>query len=400
MRFAVTKVCGGGGKARAGVLHIGGGGIGMETPALLLSTRKGLPSFVSCDLLASLPLPDSLLLHVCPTHFIEAPPLKTISNIGGLHRMLGLPDHIFVAAAGDSIESLPSSESTNKFGASFDTPSGRRLVKPSDYMELVSCMKPNLWASLADEVPSWATDKRNKISVDRTLRWLDACIALDPASGTNSFGFIVGGSSMEQRRLCATEVSKRNVSGFWIGGFGLGENIEERFSLLSAVTDCLPPEKPRLVSRLGLPEEVLEGVAAGIDLFDSTYIYQLTMGGFALIFPIDMVEGETQNGLLNNDGGDSTKINLRATTYWKDTSRLVDSCSCFTCQNHTRAYLNHLLNVHEMLAQILLEIHNTHHYLRFFRSIREAIKVGEFDLFRQQFVKKRRAHIAAAVLQV
>ncbi|OEL30611.1 Queuine tRNA-ribosyltransferase subunit QTRTD1 [Dichanthelium oligosanthes] len=388
MRFAVTKVCGSGGKARAGALHIGGGGIGIETPALLLSTRKGLPSFVSCDLLASLPLPDSLLLHVCPTHFIEGPPLKTISNIGGLHRMLGLPDHILVAAAGDSIESLPSSEATNKFGASFETPSGRRLVKPSDYMELVSCMKPNLWASLADE-----------------------------ASGTNSFGVIVGGSSIEQRRLCATEVSKRNVSekqtsyisctdlfvakfdaGFWIGGFGLGENIEERCSLLNAVTDCLPPEKPRLVSRLGLPEEVLEGVAAGIDLFDSTYIYQLTMGGFALIFPIDMVERDMQNGLFHNDGGDSTKINLHATTYRKDTSRLVDSCSCFTCQNHTRAYLNHLLNVHEMLAQILLEIHNTHHYLRFFCSIREAIKVGEFDLFRQQFVKKRRAHIAAAVL--
>ncbi|KAL6641627.1 hypothetical protein ACP70R_019808 [Stipagrostis hirtigluma subsp. patula] len=398
MRFAVTKVCGGGGgKARLGALHIGTGG-GIETPALLLSTRKGLPAFVSCDLLASLPLPDSLLLHVCPTHFMEGPPLKTISSIGGLHRMLGLPDHILIAAAGDSIESLPACEATNKFGASFETPSGRRLVKPSDYMELISCMKPNLWASLADEVPAWVTEKRNKISVDRTLRWLDACIALDPDSGTNTLGVVVGGSSIEQRKLCAAEVSKRNVSGFWIGGFGFGESIEERCNLLNAVTDCLPPEKPRLVSRLGLPEEVLEGVAAGIDLFDSTYIYQLTMGGFALIFPVDMVEREMQNGVFNNSGPDYSKINLRATTYRKDTSRLVDSCSCFTCQNHTRAYLNHLLNVHEMLAQILLEIHNTHHYLRFFRSIREAIKVGEFDLFRQQFVENRRAHIAAAVL--
>ncbi|KAL6905955.1 hypothetical protein ACP4OV_003556 [Aristida adscensionis] len=383
MRFAVAKVCGGGGKARVGALHIGGAG--METPALLLSTRKGLPAFVSCDLLASLPLPDSLLLHVCPTHFIEGPPSKTISSIGGLHRMLGLPDHILVAAAGDSIESLPASEATNKF------------VKPSDYMELISCMKPNLWASLADEVPAWVTEKRNKISVDRTLRWLDACIALDPDSGTNSFGVVVGGSSIEQRKLCATEVSKRNVSGFWIGGFGFGESIEERCNLLNSVTDCLPPEKPRLVSRLGLPEEVLEGVAAGIDLFDSTYVYQLTMGGFALIFPVDMVERQVQSAVFNHNGADSTKINLRATAYRKDTSRLVDSCSCFTCQNHTRAYLNHLLNVHEMLAQILLEIHNTHHYLRFFRSIREAIKVGEFDLFRQKFVQNRRAHIAAAV---
>ncbi|XP_062205805.1 uncharacterized protein LOC133907738 isoform X2 [Phragmites australis] len=393
MRFAVTKVCGGG-KARAGALHIGGSGI--ETPALLLSTRKGLPAFVSCDLLASLPLPDSLLLHVCPTHFMEGPPSKTISNIGGLHRMLGLPDHILVAAASDSIESLPASEASNKFGASFETPSGRRLVKPSDYMELISCMKPNLWASLADEVPAWVTEKRNKISVGRTLRWLDACIALDPDSGTNTFAVVVGGSSIEQRKLCATEVSKRNVSGFWIGGFGFGESMEERCNLLNE--ECLPPEKPRLVSRLGLPEEVLEGVAAGIDLFDSTYINQLTMGGFALIFPVDTVQREMLNGVFNKSGADYTKINLRATTYRKDTSRLVDSCSCFTCQNHTRAYLNHLLNVHEMLAQILLEIHNTHHYLCFFRSIRDAIKVGEFDLFRQQFVQNRRAHVTAAVL--
>jgi len=123
--------------------------------------------------------------------------------------MLGLPDHILVAAASDSIESLPSSDAANKFGASFETPSGRRLVgnlvlsfsvltgacfgvhldfffvvkffqvKPSDYMELISCMKPNIWASLADEVPAWVNEKRNKVSVDRTLRWLDACIALD-----------------------------------------------------------------------------------------------------------------------------------------------------------------------------------------------------------------------------
>ncbi|KAF0929303.1 hypothetical protein E2562_019886 [Oryza meyeriana var. granulata] len=396
MRFAVTKVCGGGAKARAGMLQIGGSSI--ETPALLLSTRKGLPVFVSRDLLASLPFPDSLLLHVCPTHFMEGPPSKTISNIGGLHHMLGLPDHILIAAAGDSIESLPTSEASNKFGASFETPAGRRLVKPSDYMELISCMKPNLWASLADEVPAWVTEKRNKISVERTLRWLDACIALDVDDGANTLGVVVGGSSVEQRKLCAIEVSKRNVSGFWIGGLGLGDSAEERCSILNAAVDCLPPEKPRLVSRLGLPEEVLEGVAAGIDLFDSTYIYQLTMGGFALIFPVDMVGKKMHNGTFNNRGGDFTKINLRATTYRKDTSRIVDNCSCFTCQNHTRAYLNHLLNVHEMLAQILLEIHNTHHYLCFFRLIRDTIKTGEFDHFCQQFVQNRRAHLAEAVL--
>lgn len=311
--------------------------------------------------------------------------------------MLGLHECIFVAVPRDSIESLPESEGTNKLGASFETPRGRRLVKPKEYVEMISSLKPNLWASLADEVPAWVSEKRNKISVDRTLRWLDDCLALDPASGANILGAIVGGSSAEERKRCASEVAMRNVSGFWIGGFGLGESIEERPALLNAVTDCLPEKKLRQISGLALPEAVLQGVAAGIDLFESTYIYHLTLGGFALIFPPDVLDTQILDSQLSDTGSDCTKINLRAIIYRKDTAPIVKNCSCFTCQNHTRAYINHLLNVHEMLAQILLEIHNTHHYLAFFHSIREAIKGGNFDLFRQRFMEGRRAHLTSAV---
>ncbi|XP_072971025.1 uncharacterized protein [Typha angustifolia] len=398
MRFAVTKACGGGssgGKARAGVLYIAGAVI--ETPSVLLSTRKGLPAFVSRDLLSALPSPGSHLLHVSPIHFMECPASETISNIGGLHQMLGLQQHILVAAASDSVESLPESESTNKLGASFETPCGRLLVKPAKYMEMISSMKPNMWASLADEVPAWVPEKRNATSVDRTLRWLDDCLAMGMKAGIDTLGAIVGGSSIEERKRCAKEVSRRNVSGYWIGGFGLGESSEERSDLLNAVTDCLPEEKLRFVSRLSLPEEVLQGVAAGIDLFDSTYIYHLTLGGLALVFPLDILERDSWDSHLHYDGGDCTKINLRATIYMKDTSPIVDNCSCFTCQNHTRAYINHLLNVHEMLAQILLEIHNTHHYLGFFHSLREAVKGGKFEVFRQQFIDGRRSLLTTAV---
>ncbi|XP_072971027.1 uncharacterized protein [Typha angustifolia] len=316
MRFAVTKACGGGssgGKARAGVLYIAGAVI--ETPSVLLSTRKGLPAFVSRDLLSALPSPGSHLLHVSPIHFMECPASETISNIGGLHQMLGLQQHILVAAASDSVESLPESESTNKLGASFETPCGRLLVKPAKYMEMISSMKPNMWASLADEVPAWVPEKRNATSVDRTLRWLDDCLAMGMKAGIDTLGAIVGGSSIEERKRCAKEVSRRNVSGYWIGGFGLGESSEERSDLLNAVTDCLPEEKLRFVSRLSLPEEVLQGVAAGIDLFDSTYIYHLTLGGLALVFPLDILERDSWDSHLHYDGGDCTKINLRATIY-------------------------------------------------------------------------------------
>lgn len=96
-------------------------------------------------------------------------------------------------------------------------------------------------------------------------------------------------------------------------------------------------------------------------------------------------------------GSDYTKINLRATLYSKDTSAVLEGCTCYTCKNHTKAYINHLLNVHEMLAQTLLELHNTHHYLRFFRLIRESIKAGNFEQFREKFIQSRRDHLGLAV---
>lgn len=211
-------------------------------------------------------------------------------------------------------------------------------------------------------------------------------------AGGSVFGSIVGGSDIEERKRCAEEVARRNVSGFWIGGFGLGESMDERPAVLDVITDALPFEKPRHISGLGLPEEILQGVAAGFDLFDSNYIYHLTIGGFALTFPLDKRESLFDNQ-LSDIGSDTAKINLRATVYKKDNSPIVEDCKCYTCRNHTKAYINHLLNVHEMLASILLEIHNTHHYLGFFGLIRKAIKDGEFEQLRTRFVEGRREHL-------
>ncbi|PPD88552.1 hypothetical protein GOBAR_DD14534 [Gossypium barbadense] len=176
MKFVVKAWSNGG--ARAGILHLGTSTI--DTPSLLLSTRKGLPHFISPDLLSCLPAPESRLLHVSPLHFLEGLSMKTISKIGGLHQLLGLHDHCFVAVPRDSIQCLPEANSTNKIGASFETPCGRLLIKAVEYMEMISSTRPELWATLADEVPAWVSDKRNKTSVDRTIKWLDECISLSP----------------------------------------------------------------------------------------------------------------------------------------------------------------------------------------------------------------------------
>ncbi|KAJ1388020.1 tRNA-guanin [Sesbania bispinosa] len=311
MKFVVKKAWSSG--VRVGALEIGNCPGMIETPALLLSTRKGLPHFISPDLLTSLPSPDSHLLQVSPLHFLEGLSPNTISKIGGLHQMLSLHEYGIAAVPRDSIQCLPEAKGVTKYGASFETPCGRLLIKPKDYVEMISCMRPNIWATLADEVPAWVSDKRNRTSVDRTLRWLDDCLALNPAVGS-VFGAIVGGLNLDERKRCAEEVAKRNVSGYWIGGFGLGEGIDERPALLSTIVDVLPDEKPRMICGLGLPEEILQGVAAGIDLFDSTYIYSLTLGGFALTFSLDK-SGNQDNFQLSQIGSDLTKINLRATVF-------------------------------------------------------------------------------------
>uniref|UniRef100_A0A0A0LMD8 tRNA-guanine(15) transglycosylase-like domain-containing protein n=1 Tax=Cucumis sativus TaxID=3659 RepID=A0A0A0LMD8_CUCSA len=255
MKFAVKAWSNG--KARTGFLQLGNCPAAIDTPALLLSTRKGLPHFISPDLLPSLPSPDSHLLQFSPLHFLEGPSSKTISNIGGLQHLLGLHEYGFAAVARDSVQSLPECDATNKFGASFETTCGRRLIRPVEYIEMISSMKPDIWASLADEVPSWVSDKRNKTSVDRTVKWLDECIALNSTGGA-VFGAIVGGNDLEERQRCAVEVVKRNVSGYWIGGFGFGESMDERPSLLDAVTDVLPEEMPRMICGLGLPGIVFQ----------------------------------------------------------------------------------------------------------------------------------------------
>ncbi|KAH7297838.1 hypothetical protein KP509_25G014700 [Ceratopteris richardii] len=260
-------------------------------------------------------------------------------------------------------------------------------------MDVINAMQPDIWASLPDEVPSWVTHKRNKQSVERTLNWLDSCISLKKDGMESGLGCIVGGNSVEERGFCAQEVAKRDVSGFCLSGFGLGESAEERGLLLEAIMKNLPDEKARQISGLDLPEEVLQAVSAGIDVFDSTYPHSLTMSGLAMVFPLDMEEclsGRTSEN-ANDVGSDFTKINLRAVAYRNDTSPILESCRCYTCSKHTKAYINHLLNTHEMLAQTLLDIHNTHHYMNFFQAIRNAIQGGYFADFKAWFASRRQA---------
>ncbi|XP_008766983.1 queuine tRNA-ribosyltransferase accessory subunit 2 isoform X4 [Rattus norvegicus] len=209
-------------------------------------------------------------------------------------------------------------------------------------------------------------------------------------------GVIEGGDVTEERLRSARETAKRPVGGFLLDGFQGGPAVTEtRLHLLSSVTAELPEDKPRLICGVSRPDEVLECIERGVDLFESFFPYQVTERGCALTFTFDcqLNPEETllqQNGIQEeikcldqikkmeatgcNQEMTSFEINLKEKKYQEDFQPLVRGCSCYCCTNHTRAYVHHLLVTNELLASVLLMMHNFEHYFRFFCSIREALK--------------------------
>lgn len=384
------------GHGRVGSLRLASG-LEFETPSLLMITRRGLPVVIPPEMLMDLH-PDSRACQFTPMHFLEDPLAAVVAKAGGVHKLASLTGFAMVAVARDSLGNEIAGEEASNLGASFETSSGRRIVGLEKYMEVVNACKPDLWVSLPDEVPHWVPEKRNRESVDHTSQWLDHCLSLQHAEhGNRCLGVVVGAGSLEERARSAEQAATRNVAGFSLAGFGLGEDVAQRGFHLEVAIAKLPNDKLRHVCGLGSPEEVLQAVGAGIDLLDSTYPYMLTKECLAMTFPLKMevplrnadrdMQPTPDHGVAS--GFSLAKVNLRSATYGIDETPLVTGCKCYTCKRHTKVYINQLLNSNETLAQTLLEIHNTYHYLEFFKAIRESIKADKFHEFRTWFTSQR-----------
>lgn len=254
-------------------------------------------------------------------------------------------------------------------------------------MKLQAAFHPNAFGSLSDEIPAFSSMSRASKSITRSLNWLDGCIELHAKEGAYPvqgqkpllFATVQGGVHEKLRRLCATEMGKRDVDGFVLGGFCCGESPEERRHMVQVVLECLPQDKPRMLSGLLGPVEILDMILLGVDLLDSPYPYRLTRLGNASVYDVDISLPPRNLG---------NKLNLRDKQNERDDRVLLQGCTCYTCTNHHRAYIHHLLNVHEMLADTLLMIHNLHHHLLFFDYIRKHTAAGSLDTFREEFARR------------
>ncbi|XP_071665285.1 queuine tRNA-ribosyltransferase accessory subunit 2 isoform X2 [Patagioenas fasciata] len=317
-----------------------------------------------------------------------------------------MPDMVLYCSLHDPVTPCPSGYNTNKTVSLWGN-SGRMEMTASKFMDIQRAIQPDWFQCISDgdTISGEAGRKRAKKSVDRSLSFLDVCLQLLEESlelqGSVMFGAIEGGDILEERLRSARETAKRPVGGFLLDGFqGRAMAKETKLKLVAAVTAELPEDKPRIIHGVGKPDEVLECIERGVDIFESFFPFQVTERGCALVFSYDYHSGPEaaalkQNGVQDPEKNDAEEnqdeiskadpemtpfeIFLKDKRYQDDFGPLLEGCTCYCCRRHTRAYIHHLLVTKELLAGVLLMMHNFQHYFSFFSAIQNALRDNKLD---------------------
>lgn len=238
--------------------------------------------------------------------------------------------------------------------------------------------------SLSYDVPFYSGNKKIKKCVDMTIKWLDEMIKNKEGISNDDLPSLLcviqGSSNTFERKRCIDEINKRSkhINGYVLGGFGIDESNEDRNKHIHMTLSSLnEKDKPIFIQGIELPTDILDCISMGIDLFSNDYPIRMSEHGYALTFKIRMDQNKRSNRNI---------INLRDIKYREDFAPLTEECECYSCKNHTRGYVHHLLNTHEMLSNILLMIHNIHHYQMFFKEIRNQIINGSFESYKKEFI--------------
>ncbi|XP_061739886.1 queuine tRNA-ribosyltransferase accessory subunit 2 [Nerophis ophidion] len=393
--------------SRLGVLKFLGrsGQHSMDVPGCLLYTRCGTVPHLTPDTLNCV---DTLpaVTQVTLSHLAEHQDvLEEFQH--GFKTFAGLGDTVLFCSLHDPAAPCPAGYTTNKTVSVWGS-GGRMELTVSKFMALQKHVQPDWYLSMADGETWQRNTSRKRVhkAVDRTLAHLDQVLLVHQASqelqGAQVWGAVQGGDILEERLRSARETAKRPVAGFCLDGLQTGcVDQALRSQLIAAVVKELPEDKPRMLQGVGRPDEVLACAQAGVDLFEGFFPFQVTERGCALCFDFKMAT-DPESAVLeeqlaeevqqNGDHGASEdptqmtsfEMDLKDKRYREDFGPLVEGCGCYCCRNHQRAYLHHLLVTKELLAPVLLAIHNTTHYLGFFTALRGALARQELDLLRRR----------------
>jgi len=302
-------------------------------------------------------------------HLALRPGEALVEKLGGLHAFMGWPGPVLTDSGGFQVFSLPNKEITDR-GVRFKnelTGSAMELT-PERSIEIQNRLGADVIMAFDECTPYPADEALARTGVRRTLSWLERCLkAHGRAEEQALFGIVQGSVYPKLRAECAASVVAMDLPGYAIGGVSVGEGHELLCRITEQTAPLLPPERPRYLMGVGLPEDLLAAIGHGIDLFDCVIPTR-----YARSASVFTVRG---------------RIRLTQRRYRRDAYPIDPSCDCETCSGgFTRAYLHHLFHANEVLSAVLASIHNVRFYQRLMERAREAIRRGEYDAFQREFL--------------
>lgn len=306
-------------------------------------------------------------------HLAVKPGEKLIEELGGLHQFMGWEGPILTDSGGYQVFSLSQLRKVEEEGVLFQShiDGGAHFFTPERVIDIQKSLGSDILMPLDECVGYNAGEKETERAVERTTAWAKRSLSYFREIVFNNkplhFGIIQGGMSQKLRECSAAEITSLPFDGFAIGGLSVGEPKEIGYEIAAFTAPKLPADRPRYLMGVGTPEDILEAVSHGMDLFDCVLPTRYGRYGYAF----------TSEEL----------ICLRDARYIKDTLPLDPGCSCSTCQSFSRAYLRFLIKGREILGLRLVSLHNVYFYMKLIRGIRQAITSGTF----QEFKKRRGA---------
>ena len=355
------------GAARRGRLELAHGTV--DTPAFMpvgtYGTVKAMSPLELREIGAQIVLGNTF-------HLWLRPGTDVIAKHGGLHRFMGWDGPILTDSGGFQVFSLGALRKIGEDGVKFASPinGDRLLLTPEESIRVQRALDADI-AMVFDDCTAYpATENQAEKSMRLSLRWAERSKQAFQGSRNALFGIVQGGVYEDLREESLAGLTRIGFDGYAIGGLAVGEPAEARERILAHTAPRLPEDRPRYLMGMGTPEDLIEAVLAGMDLFDCV-----------------LPTRNARNGWLFTRRGDVKIRNAR----WRDDARPLDeTCACYACRNFTRAYLHHLQKANEILGARLNTVHNLHYYQALMRELRAAIEGGDLAATAARLLEERR----------
>ena len=344
----------------------------VETPTFIpVGTYGAVRTLTPKELMAL----DYQIILANAFHLMLRPSEAVIRTFGGLHDFMNWSRPILTDSGGYQVFSLNTHRKIEESGVKFQSPiNGDPIfLSPERAIEVQHVLGSDIIMQFDDCTTYPTSFEETRASMALSLRWAERCklqhVQAGQAETSALFGIIQGGMYPELRSESMTKLIELGFDGYAIGGLSVGEPTDLMQSIVVHCTQFMPYNAPRYLMGVGRPEDIIEAVGQGIDMFDCVLPTRNARNGYLY----------TANGV----------VKIRRAENRQDQTPLDMNCLCYTCQNYSRAYLHHLDKIGEMLGARLATLHNLFYYQTLMSGLREAIEAGRFDVFKREFYQKR-----------